>query len=114
MLDPKTEHFLPKGTITAGLICCCWWEFTVKGWNIACRDGLGPGGGGAWLCSTSSEMLKTYHSKAIREPSTRIQANFWYRRKSLSLYGEEGEDDKDKDNDDFSVDNLEFDMANSR
>ena len=42
----------------------------------------------------------------------RIQANFWYRRKSLSLYGEEGEDDKDKDNDDFSVENLELNMAN--
>ena len=80
LLDPKMEHFLPEGTITTGLIYCYWWECIVKWWNITCRNGLGPGEGGAWLCSTLPEMLKTYHSKAIREPSTRIQVNFWYRK----------------------------------
>ena len=49
----------------------------------------------------------------------RIQANFWYGRESSSLDGsenvdEEGGDDEDEEDDDFSVDNLEFDMANSR
>ena len=72
------------------------------------------------MCTTSSEMLKTYHSKAIREPCTRIQANFWYGRESSSLDGsenvdEEGgdEEDEDEEDDDFRVENLEFDMANS-
>ena len=93
-----------------GLICYYWWDFVVKGWNIACRNGLEPGGERAWLCSTSSEMLKTYHSKAIREPSMRIQANFWNGRESSSLDGsknvdEEGGDDKDEDDNDFSVEN---------
>ena len=72
------------------------------------------------MCSTSSEMLKTYHSKAILEPCTRIQANFWYGRESSSPDGsenvdEEGgdEEDEDEEDDDFRVENLEFDMANS-
>ena len=68
------------------------------------------------MCSTSSEMLKTYHSKTIREPRTRIQANFWYGRESSSLDGsenvdEEGGDDEDADEEDDE--NPKFDMANS-
>ena len=94
MLDPKTEHFLSKGTITASLICYFWWEFTVKWWNIACKNGLGLGG--AWLCWTSLEMWETYHSRAIRGPCTRIQTNFWYRRESSSLDGSENEDEEHK------------------
>ena len=67
------------------------------------------------MCSTSSEMLKTYHSKAIREPCTRIQANFWYGRESSSLDGSENVDEEggDEEDNDFGVENLEFDMANS-
>ena len=71
------------------------------------------------MCTTLSEMLKTYHSKAIREPCTRMQANFWYGRES-SLDGsenvdEEGGDDEDEDedDDDFGVENPKFDMTNS-
>ena len=61
-------------------------------------------------------MLKTYNSKAIWEPCTRIQKNSWYGKESLSLDGsenedEEGRDDEDVD-DDFGVENLEFNIAN--
>ncbi|KAF3968609.1 hypothetical protein CMV_007520 [Castanea mollissima] len=38
LLDPKTEHFLPEGTIIAGLICCCW--------SIVYRKGIAVGNGG--------------------------------------------------------------------
>ena len=41
----------------------------------------------------------------------RIQANFWYGRESSSLNGSENVDEEEDD--DFGVEKLEFDMANS-
>ena len=41
-------------------------------------------------------MLKTYNSKAIWEPYTRIQKNSWYGKESLSLDGSENEDEERK------------------